>query len=66
MPYKRKKGNRKKVSEAYFCKKLNLRIVQKITYCGEDAPDLCDGCKFREPFIASTEFFSNLRKNDLE
>jgi hypothetical protein len=62
MKFKRKKGRRTSVKDAYHCKKLNLRIVQKIRYCGEDAPDLCEGCKFRDPFISSIDAESDVPK----
>lgn len=47
----RKKGNRVKTKDAYYCKKLGMKIVQKIRFCGEDAPDFCNGCKFRDPLL---------------
>lgn len=51
----RVKGRRVRAEAAYRCRKLGLRIVQKIRYCGEDAPDLCEGCHFREPPFPSRE-----------
>lgn len=45
----RKKGKRVKTIDAYLCRKFQLKIVQKIRFCSEVAPDLCDGCPFREP-----------------
>jgi len=49
MVYKRIKGKRVKFVDAYYCNKLQMKIVQKIRFCGEDAPDLCFGCRFRKP-----------------
>lgn len=55
MVIKRIKGRRVKTKDAYICKKMQMRIVQKIRFCGEDAPDLCEECKFRDPIIVNSK-----------
>lgn len=55
MKYTRKKGKRVKTKDAYYCDLIKVKIVQKLRYCGEDAPDLCEGCKYRKPFIENRE-----------
>ena len=40
---------RKRVSykDRYFCRKLQVNVVQKLVNCGEKQKDICDGCKYK-------------------
>ena len=55
MKYSRTKGKRVKTKDAYYCGLIKVKIVQKLRYCGEDAPDLCEGCRHRKPFLQLKE-----------